>query len=126
MSPSKPLRVILSEFAWKTYGDILKAAVSDIEPRIVTPDTVPDLAGAEIAFVTRDMYLGGTRSKPAPAFVRFIDILRGAPDLKWLHTYTAGADHRFYVELMAQGLTVATSAGANSDVVAHKIGRAHV
>jgi phosphoglycerate dehydrogenase-like enzyme len=65
------------------------------------------------------MYLGGTRSKPAPAFVRFIDILRGAPDLKWLHTYTAGADHRFYVELMAQGLTVATSAGANSDVVAH-------
>jgi D-2-hydroxyacid dehydrogenase (NADP+) len=119
MSPSKPLRVILSEFAWRTYGDILKAAVSDIEPRIVTPDTVPDLAGAEIAFVTRDMYLGGTRSKPAPAFVRFIDILRGAPDLKWLHTYTAGADHRFYVELMAQGLTVATSAGANSDVVAH-------
>jgi lactate dehydrogenase-like 2-hydroxyacid dehydrogenase len=61
----------------------------------------------------------GTRSKPAPAFVRFIDILRGTPDLKWLHTYTAGADHRFYVELMAQGLTVATSAGANSDVVAH-------
>lgn len=58
MPPSKPLRVILSEFAWKTYGDILTADVRDIEPRIVTPDTVPDLTGAEIAFVTRDMYLG--------------------------------------------------------------------
>jgi D-2-hydroxyacid dehydrogenase (NADP+) len=118
MSRQAPLRIILSEFAWTHYGDILRTA-ADIEPLIVTPDKVPDLKGAEVGFVTRDMYLGGTRSKPAPAFIRFIDILRGAPDLKWLHTYTAGADHRFYVELMAQGLRVATSAGANSDVVAH-------
>ncbi len=115
----KETRVILSEFAWNTYKDILRAAVPAIHPLIVGPDTVPDLTGGEIAFVTRDIYLGGTRAKPAPAFLRFIDIVRNTPDMKWVHIFPAGADHYLYVELLKQGLRVTSSAGANSDVVAH-------
>ena len=112
-------RVILSEFAWNTYGEILKAAVPGIQPLIVTKDTVPDLSGGQIGFVTRDIYLGGTRAKPAPAFLRYIDILRNAPDMKWAHIFPAGADHYLYVEMLKQGLRITSSAGANSDVVAH-------
>jgi len=115
---SKP-RVILSEFAWSTYGEILRTAVPGIEPVIVTKDTVPDLSGAEIGFVTRDIYLGGTRAKPAPAFLRYIDILRTAPDMKWAHIFPAGADHYLYVEMLKQGLRITSSAGANTEVVAH-------
>jgi phosphoglycerate dehydrogenase-like enzyme len=112
-------RVILSEFAWNTYGEILRAAVPGIQPLIVTKDSVPDLSGGEIGFVTRDIYLGGTRAKLAPAFLRYIDILRTAPDLKWVHIFPAGADSHVYVEMLKQGLRITSSAGANSDVVAH-------
>jgi D-2-hydroxyacid dehydrogenase (NADP+) len=112
-------RVILSEFAWNTYGEILRAVVPGIEPLIVTKDHVPDLSGAEIAFVTRDIYLGGTRAKLAPAFLRYIDILRTAPDLKWAHIFPAGADSHVYVDMLKRGVRITSSAGANSDVVAH-------
>ena len=112
-------RVILSEFAWNTYGEILRAVVPGIEPLIVTKDRVPDLSGAEIGFVTRDIYLGGTRAKLAPAFLRYIDILRTAPDLKWAHIFPAGADSHVYVDMLKRGVRITSSAGANSDVVAH-------
>jgi D-2-hydroxyacid dehydrogenase (NADP+) len=112
-------RVILSEFAWNTYGEILRAVVPGIEPLIVTKDSVPDLSGAQIGFVTRDIYLGGTRAKLAPAFLRYIDILRTAPDMKWAHIFPAGADSHVYVDMLKQGVRITSSAGANSDVVAH-------
>jgi D-2-hydroxyacid dehydrogenase (NADP+) len=119
MTDKSTPRVILSEFAWKTYGEILKAAVPGIVPLIVTKDSVPNLNGGEIGFVTRDIYLGGTRAKPAPAFLRYIDILRTAPDMKWAHIFPAGADHYLYVEMLKQGLRITSSAGANTEVVAH-------
>jgi phosphoglycerate dehydrogenase-like enzyme len=119
MTDKSQPRVILSEFAWKTYGEILRAAVPGIVPLIVTKDSVPDLNGGEIGFVTRDIYLGGTRAKPAPAFLRYIDILRTAPDMKWAHIFPAGADHYLYVEMLKQGLRITSSAGANTEVVAH-------
>ncbi len=49
MTDKSQPRVILSEFAWKTYGEILKGAV----PGIIPKDSVPDLRGGEIGFVTR-------------------------------------------------------------------------
>jgi D-2-hydroxyacid dehydrogenase (NADP+) len=112
-------RVILSEFAWNTYGEIIRASVPDIQPLIVTRDSVPDLSGGQVGFVTRDIYLGGTRAKLAPAFLRYIDILRTAPDMKWAHIFPAGADSHVYVDMLKQGLRITSSAGANSDVVAH-------
>jgi phosphoglycerate dehydrogenase-like enzyme len=112
-------RVVLSEFAWNTYSEILRAAVPEIQPLIVTGDSVPDLRGCEVGFLTRDVYLGSTRAKPTPAFLRYIDILRTAPDLKWAHIFPAGVDSPVFVELLKQGMRMTSSAGANSDVVAH-------
>jgi len=57
--------------------------------------------------------------RPAPAFLRYIDILRTAPDMKWAHIFPAGADHYLYVEMLKQGLRITSSAGANTEVVAH-------
>ena len=68
----------------------------------------------DIAFLSRDLNLGGARDTPAPGFAGFVAALAAEPGLQWLHVNSAGVDRPQYKALMARGVRVSTSAGANA------------
>src|SRR3954454_11694694 len=78
-----------------------------------------ELARAEAAFVSVDLIGLSSKGKLSPELAAYFDYLRDAPNLKWLHVCSSGADRPLYAELMARGVKVSTSAGANAVAVAH-------
>jgi len=79
---------------------------------------LPDPTGAEVAFITRDLFIGGSRHRQNPRFVRFIDFLKAAPKLRWVQTFSAGTDMQVYQDMLARGLQLSNSAGASAPAVA--------
>ena len=65
----------------------------------------------EIAFFSGDCY-----PDRAPDFIR---AAISAPNLRWLHTFSAGVDHEIFHRLLDQGVRVSHSSGANAIAVAH-------
>jgi phosphoglycerate dehydrogenase-like enzyme len=55
----------------------------------------------------------------SPELAAFFASLQRAPNLRWLHVCSSGADRPDYAKLMARGVRVTTSAGANAVAVAH-------
>lgn len=115
----QPSRLLLSATAWRAFGDRI-AATAPVEPVVYQPGCAPpeNLATVELAFLSRDLFEGGTRERLNPDFVGFVDCLRSASALRWLHIFPAGADLWVYKEIMARGVRVTTSAGATAPVVA--------
>jgi len=87
-----------------------------------TPNSQPDAFGkyaVDLAFISRDVTGQSTKNNLKEPLLRFYEILRHSTYLKWVHTHSAGADRPIYPELMAKGISVTTSSGANADAVAH-------
>jgi len=113
------LRVLMSDVGVARHGARITAAVPEAVLVPVPPEgPLPEPAGAEVAFITRDLFVGGTRHRLNPRFVRFIDYLKTVPSLHWVQTFSAGTDMVVYQEMLARGLTVTNSAGASSPAVA--------
>ena len=51
----------------------------------------------------------------------FLHALRGIPELRWLHTFSAGVDNVFFQRLLARGARVTTSAGAMAVPIAQTV-----
>jgi phosphoglycerate dehydrogenase-like enzyme len=66
-----------------------------------------------IAFFSGDAYPERT-----PQYLR---IALKAPNLRWLHTFSAGVDSPIFQSLMAQGVTVTNSSGASATPIAHTV-----
>ncbi|TCZ58722.1 D-2-hydroxyacid dehydrogenase [Roseicella aquatilis] len=113
------MRILLSDVAEQRHGARIREAVPDAMLVPVPPEgPLPDPAGAEIAFVTRDLFAGGTRHRLDPRFLRFTDFLQRAPALRWVQTFSAGTDLPVYQEMLARGLLLTNSAGASAPAVA--------
>lgn len=70
-----------------------------------------DAARVEIAYLSNDVL---------PEFGKsFFSAARKAANLKWLHVYIAGVDHPVYASMIARGIHLTTSSGANAEPVAH-------
>lgn len=102
------LRLLISAEALRVAGDVPAGVV----PVIAVPGKAP--GRFEAAFLSRDLNLGGSRDAPAPGFSHFIQALLDEPGLRWLHVNSAGADRPQYKVLMARGVQLTTSAGANA------------
>lgn len=102
------LRLLISAEALRVAG----ALPDGVVPVIAAPGVAP--GRFEAAFLSRDLNLGGARDAPAPGFAHFIQALLDEPALRWLHVNSAGADRPQYKALMARGVQVTTSAGANA------------
>jgi phosphoglycerate dehydrogenase-like enzyme len=112
-------RVLLSDVAAGRHGARIREAVPGAVLVPVAPEgALPDPAGAEVAFITRDLFLGGTRHRLNPRFLRFVDHLKAATDLRWVQTFSAGTDLPAYQEMLARGLILTNSAGASAPAVA--------
>jgi phosphoglycerate dehydrogenase-like enzyme len=114
------LRILLSEAGAAQHGAAIRAVAPAAELLPVPPEgALPDSTGAEAAFITRDLFERGTRDKLAPEILRFTDLLRETPNLRWVHIYAAGSDMRLFRELAARpGVTLTTSAGASAPAIA--------
>jgi phosphoglycerate dehydrogenase-like enzyme len=71
-----------------------------------------------VAFVSRDVTGLSTKHELAPSLKACYKVLEESPNLRWVHIHSAGADRDVYVRLRAKGVQVATSSGANAEVVA--------
>ncbi len=72
----------------------------------------------DVAFVSRDVTGLSTKHELAPSLKACYQVLEETPSLRWVHIHSAGADRDVYVRLKAKGVHVATSSGANAEVVA--------
>ena len=73
-----------------------------------------DIARIDIAVFSADLWL---ENRGAP----FMRVLLGAPNLRWLHMFSAGLDDPVFERLRQQGVTVTHSAGSSAIPIAHTV-----
>jgi D-2-hydroxyacid dehydrogenase (NADP+) len=121
--PSPPLKLLLSAFALRTWGERILQAVPGGELSLVTAEEA--LAGAQcdadIAFMTREVTGKSSKDNPTLELVGFDTVVRKAPRLKWLQIHPAGAERPIYRELRGRGVKVTTASGATAVTVSHTV-----
>jgi D-2-hydroxyacid dehydrogenase (NADP+) len=79
--------------------------------------------GEEISDADRDritiaFFSGDAYPERTPHYLR---TALKAPNLRWLHTFSAGVDSPIFQSLMARGVTVTNSSGASATPIAHTV-----
>jgi phosphoglycerate dehydrogenase-like enzyme len=118
------MKLLLSAFALKTWGERIKAAVPAGEVTFVTAEdalAAGTPCDADIAFMTREVTGRSSKGNPTPELVGFDTVVRAAPGLKWLQIHPAGAERPLYRELRARGIKVTTASGATAVTVSHSV-----
>jgi len=77
-----------------------------------------DTQTVDAAFISRDITGLSLKALVLPELQACYRVLRRSPALRWVQTHSAGVDRPIYAELMARGVMVSTSSGANAEVVA--------
>jgi len=116
------MKVLLSEFACRTWGARIAAAVPTASLTFVTAEQALAAAGpceADLAFMTREVTGKSSKGNPTPELQGFEAVLRKAPKLSWLQIHPAGAERPIYRELRERGVKVTTASGATAITVAH-------
>ena len=110
-----PPRVLVSA----ATRDALAARVGSAAMLLALEEVADDATQAvHAAFISRDITGLSTKTRLLPALQACYRVLRRSPQLAWVHTHSAGVDRPIYAELMARGVAVSTSSGANAEVVA--------
>lgn len=79
------------------------------------------LRQVDVALVSRDITGTSTKHVLDDLTARYYDVLRNAPELKWVHIHSAGLDRPIFGELQARGVEVTPSSGVNAQSVAHTV-----
>ncbi len=111
-----PRRLLLSA---KTAAG-LAADLQGMNVQVVTLEAAAadDSVQVDAAFISRDVTGLSLKHVVLDDLAACYRVLRRSPQLRWVHTHSAGADRPIYAELMARGVAVSTSSGANAEVVA--------
>jgi phosphoglycerate dehydrogenase-like enzyme len=110
-----PLRILMSAPAAGELREDVAQVLAGIAHTLCTPEE----GDADLAFVSRDVTGLSTKHEILPETARFYDALAASQALQWTHVHSAGADRAIYQQLLARGVQVTTSSGANALVVAH-------
>lgn len=116
MNTVPALRILLSDAALQALGARLSQVLGQWPHVFVKP--LQGGGDADIAFISRDVTGLSTKHRVLPDTHVFYEAMRNAPGLRWVHMHSAGADRPIYQDLMARGVQVSTSSGANAQVVA--------
>jgi hypothetical protein len=106
------MKLLITEAALREVGGV----PDGVELMVFDPAVSPH--GFDAAFLSRELYFGGARDAPPPAWITFVDALMAERGLKWLQVHSAGVDRQQYRQMMARGVRLTTAAGANSVAVA--------
>jgi phosphoglycerate dehydrogenase-like enzyme len=107
------LVLLVSDNVWSREGERIQAISPSIRPIIYEGnDPLPDdvLSTIDIAFFSSDVWPDRSRGM-------VLSIMQ-APHLKWLHTFSAGVDSPFFIQLMERGVRVTNSSGAMASPIA--------
>src|SRR5450432_4279273 len=121
---TRPLTLLLSAHALKTWGARIEAAVPADGIVFRTAEEALAADGpceADIAFMTREVTGRSSKDNPTPELTGFEAALRKSPGLKWLQIHPAGAERPIYRELRGRGVKVTTASGATAVTVAHSV-----
>lgn len=121
---SPPLKLLLSDFAYRTWGPRIAAAVPSGGLAFVAAEEA--IAGdgpcdADFAFMTREVTGKSSTNNPTPELRDFEIVLRRSPRLRWLQIHPAGAERPIYRELRDRGVKVTTASGATAVTVSHSV-----
>jgi hypothetical protein len=108
--PSQPLKLLLSDFALRTWGSRIKAADAGLS--LVTAEDALAADGPsaiDIAFMTREVTGKSSKDNPTPELSGFETVLRKSPGLRWLQIHPAGAERPIYRDLRGRGVKVTTA-----------------
>ena len=113
------MRILLSDVAEARHGARIRAALPGAALVPVAPEgPLPDTAGIGLAFISRDLFLGGTRFRLTPRFQRFVELILAAPGIRRVQTFSAGTDMAPYQAMRARGIEVVGASGASAPAVA--------
>lgn len=111
------MRLFCSDEAFAEFGDRWRELVPDLEhidlpdDRHLGPD---DVARIDIAAFTGDIWVSGR----SPSFFK---VALQAPNLKWMHVFSAGTDAPVFQLLRQHGVTITNSAGSTARPIAHSV-----
>lgn len=108
--------VFVSDAVWDAVGDRLVSAAPDLERIRFVPGEIvgdDDVARVEVAFLSMDMWPHST-----PAYMK---VCLEAPNLRWLHSGSAGVDHPVFRMLIDRGSRLTNSSGASGRSIAHHV-----
>jgi len=114
------MKILLSELALRGLSSQIAHVMADRPFECVSFEqaVASGRRDFDCAFVSRDVTGLSTKHELAPSLKACYQVLEESPHLRWVHIHSAGADRDVYVRLKAKGVQVATSSGANSEVVA--------
>lgn len=115
------MKLLLSDFALRTWGDRIKPADADLTFITAEQALAAGACDADIAFMTREVTGKSSSNNPTPELRGFDTVVRATATLKWLQIHPAGAERPIYRELRARGVKVTTASGATAITVSHSV-----
>jgi phosphoglycerate dehydrogenase-like enzyme len=114
------MKILLSELALRGLSTQIAHVMADRPFECVSFEqaVASGRRDFDCAFVSRDVTGLSTKHELAPSLKACYQVLEESPHLRWVHIHSAGADRDVYVRLKSKGVQVATSSGANAEVVA--------
>lgn len=120
MKPLPPRRLLLSARTQASLWAALQRLLPGTGVEVVTLEAAAadERVQVDAAFISRDITGLSLKHVVLDELAGCYRVLRRSPQLAWVHTHSAGADRPIYAELLARGVAVSTSSGANAQVVA--------
>ena len=116
----QPLRILMSQPSMAQLGEAVAEVMGAQPYELMALDAAvaSNRTDADVAFISREVTGASTKHEIHPALQQVYDLLSQSPGLQWVHIHSAGADRQIYLDLRARGVQIATSSGANAQVVA--------
>ena len=114
------LRILMSQQSIDRLGTSVSDSMGQRPYELISLEdaVAAQRTDADVAFISREVTGTSTKHEIHPALQQVYSLLRQSPALRWVHIHSAGADRQIYLDLMAKGVQVCTSSGANAQVVA--------
>ena len=109
----EPITLLISDNVWGRHADAIRAISPGITPIIYEGNEV--LPEEIISTINTVFYSSDLWPERSRGFV--LSILKST-SVKWMHTFSAGVDSPFFVQLMERGIRLTKSSGATASPIA--------
>ncbi|PHX70927.1 MAG: hydroxyacid dehydrogenase [Acidimicrobium sp.] len=109
----EPITLLISDNVWSRHADAIRAISPGVTPIIyegneILPDEI--ISTINTVFYSSDLWPDRSRG--------FVLSIIKAASVKWMHTFSAGVDSPFFVQLMERGIRLTNSSGATASPIA--------
>lgn len=108
--------VFVSDEVWDAAGERLLAIAPELDRIRFVPGervTEADVARIEVGCLSSDLYPRWSGS--------YMRVCLDAPNLRWLHSFSAGVDHPVFGMIVERGARLTNSTGSSARAIAHHV-----